>query len=77
MAFQIFVEMPTFPKKTATLMVWSRTTVGEVKAMVEAKEGHFSYGCQGERSSTKLDFAKEIQAHLLCLQNILVHKQLG
>ena len=38
-AFQIFVEMPTNPKKTATLMVRSKTTVGEVKAMVAAKEG--------------------------------------
>ena len=39
LAFQIFVEMPTIPKKTATLMVRPRTTVGEVKAMVEVKEG--------------------------------------
>ena len=51
-AFQIFVEMPTNPKKTATLMVTSKTTVGEVKAMVEAKEGGIPVARQRLRTRT-------------------------
>ena len=38
-SMQIFVEIPTSPKRTVVLMVGPRTTVREVKEMMEAKEG--------------------------------------
>ena len=38
-SMQIFVEIPTSPKRTIVLMVGPRTTVREVKEMMEAKEG--------------------------------------